>query len=257
MRLSLVFLLFANCFYLATFSQPDTLKRKHCHLVSISSKLSDLQVAINEKGQVSSFTGVEDDDEDGGFHHWKFSYDANGMVKSDGSSKGFKVSKYSDGYIIRFSDEERENSIYIDRNHRIYQWQLNGLDADNPEEIWYFYKYDGRGNAISITCKASTKRSTSNFELTATYDISKPSIFNGGIMGMFPEMLWSSFPMTNKNLLTSWEYTQGITVPEQFMALGRERKFSYQFDELGNVKKVTVNAVRINQVYDLKNTECR
>ncbi len=226
-----------------------------CRKIQLHTSYNDLTITLNNNRRVTAIAGTEDGEPT--LQLVNILYDGNGFPQYNPSMKAMKITPYADGYMIRNKEDDRETIFFINQHQQIYQWQVNSWDDDNPEHFWVFYTYDKSGNCQSITCKAETKSSTSEIELKPVYDLSKNSVFQGDVMAMLPEMLWTVFPFTNKNLLTGFEYTQSISVPDKFIALARDRKFKYQFDAKGRVTGIDATGVRFSQHITIAYSDCQ
>ena len=236
-------------------SYSFSLAQPFCRQVRVQSPYNQLLVTMDKGKRVSSITGTEDGE--ASLQILNITYDIKGFPTGNLSMKNIKFTPYGQGYMIRNKEDERETVFYINQQHQIYQWQVNSWDEDNPEHFWVFYTYDQNGNCSSIICKAETSSSQSEMELKPRYDLTRKSVFHGDPLAMLPEMQWTVFPFTNQNLLTGFDYTQSISVPDKFIVLARDRKFQYQFDAAGRVIGIDAVSVRFSQHISLTYSDCQ
>lgn len=141
--------------------------------------------------------------------------------------------------------EGHKSSFKINKNGRIIYWDYSDLQ----DEVVTSYKktdytYDSHGNVIKMVWDGISYKSkvTDHGVLTATYNLTKPDIImKGGPMKFLAGMRWTMLPMANNNQITSFTYSQTITMPEHKIVVGHDDKTNADIYKTIPEKKVNPN----------------
>ena len=251
MQNKIILFVFTLFFTSVSLAQPGS-----CRNVIVNSQYGQIIVGLNENKKVSSLKGSDDDEPD--FYDYHFGYDGNGALNPDSTMKNATVASYLDGYMIKFKTQETENVFFTNKKNQIYQWQVIQFeDGEMKSIVYWFYTYDEHGNATAIKVQGIGETSSSTIDIKLSYDLTKPSLLGGDVIGAMVEMLWGIFPTTNKNLLISWEYVQDIKVQDQMLFIGRNRHFTYKYDKAGKVIAIDALALKATHHFDISYGHCK
>lgn len=248
--------------------------RSQCNLIHIQGDdLSNNDVAIDihfdKSGKPFSISGVDED----GPHVLYCQTTAKGLVLPIFTGKDVALIENVDNrgsYMIGMGSQNEDgfmSQFNVNAAGQLVNWDFaSSNDGEETSVVRKntYYQYDDKNNVVRLWWKGKAMDTgvTDSGEMTITYDLAKPDVLPElGTIRFLVEMNWLNFPMTNKNLVTGYHYSQLIHVPESTIVIGRDKdgkeitktvpeknihnnvskKFEYSYNSQGKVTGIRIS----------------
>ncbi|MEP7374157.1 MAG: hypothetical protein ABI675_12255 [Chitinophagaceae bacterium] len=214
-----------------------------CRKIIMTTFDNIIEVLYDKDGRLSMIQG-DDDSEDEGPHAYHFITTAKGLTIPV-NQEGLNVTDNGDGkYILVMGEEGHKSNFRINQNGQIEYWDYWMTEDDESSLKQTNYTYDAHGNLLKMVWDGKLSHATDHGELTATFNLRRPGILlKGGTMRFLAEMPVITFPMTNTNQITSWNYVQTITVAASTKVIGRDKQGNDIIKQIPE-KKININKTK-------------